>query len=842
MPPTPGAIIRVNTAADGTQANGYSWLSFNAFSPDGTRVLFTSTASNLVPGDTNEYQDIFAKDLTTGAITRVNTAADGSQSSWHYLNNPRFFPDSTRVLFESSNWTLVPDDTNNADDLFVKDLATGAITRVNTAADGTQANAGGIVPDWNHPDISADGTRVLFLSPASNLVPGDTNGIWDLFVKDLVTGAITRVNTAADGTQAAGDDLHLAYFEFSPDASHVLFYSQAPNLVPDAAGKPADLYIKNLATGAITRSNAFGADQESAAPREYAFSADGSTVLTDIGTIKNLATGALTRTRTDTIFSSPTRSPDGTRALFWRNANTALPGDPEYGAYMLDLFVEDMATGASVRVNTAADGTPATNSGGSRYDTFSPDGTRVLFTSDATALVPGDTNDHADLFIKTFELPASVLSIAAGDAARHEGTGENTPLTFTITHSGTSGGATTIDWAVTGSGANPAVAEDFAGGVLPSGTLSFAAGQTARTLTLPVAGDTLIEPDEGFTVTLSNPGADSIIVAATAAAGGIIGNDDAASTDPIARLAIVVIDAALPEGNPDSTPSTFTFTVTRSGNTALRASVTWSLRGSGAHPADVPDFAHTASHGGTLRFGPFENTRTIAVPISGDIWAETHETFEVVLSKPSPGTAIDTAIAQATIQPDDAIVDFALFINSGGDPSPLIAWEFYQGPVAGIEKQWVHAGTHGLHVTAMDQNWFIRTGSGDDAIAVRHGTNVLDGGGGSNLLTGGYGPDTFFVDAHNPSAPSWSTISNFGFGDAATIWGIDEADFVLEWLDNLGARDFTGLTLLATAPGAPTVALTLAGYTTADLANGTLRHSFGFDPASSSTYMHLAHL
>ena len=165
----------------------------------------------------------------------------------------------------------------------------------------------------------------------------------------------------------------------------MLFYSQAPNLVPDAAGKPADLYIKNLATGAITRSNAFGADQESAAPREYAFSADGSTVLTDIGTIKNLATGALTRTRTDTIFSSPTRSPDGTRALFWRNANTALPGDPEYGAYMLDLFVEDMATGASVRVNTAADGTPATNSGGSRYDTFSPDGTRVLFTSDATA-------------------------------------------------------------------------------------------------------------------------------------------------------------------------------------------------------------------------------------------------------------------------------------------------------------------------------------------------------------------------------------------------------------------------------------------------------------------------
>jgi hypothetical protein len=123
-------------------------------------------------------------------------------------------------------------------------------------------------------------------------------------------------------------------------------------------------------------------------------------------------------------------------------------------------------------------------------------------------------------------------------------------------------------------------------------------------------------------------------------------------------------------------------------------------------------------------------------------------------------------------------------------------------------------------------------GSGEDAIDVSHvgGTNVLDGENGSNFLVGGTGPssfDTFFVDDRSPSADIWSTVANFHAGDAATIFGITQNGFDTAWADGQGAAGYTGLTLHVTAPGAPTASLTLSGYTTADLTNGTLTTSYG---------------
>jgi Ca2+-binding RTX toxin-like protein len=92
----------------------------------------------------------------------------------------------------------------------------------------------------------------------------------------------------------------------------------------------------------------------------------------------------------------------------------------------------------------------------------------------------------------------------------------------------------------------------------------------------------------------------------------------------------------------------------------------------------------------------------------------------------------------------------------------------YTGPVAGIQEQYIDTSPDGLNITASTPNWFIHSGSGNDAIAVGSGTNVLDGGAGSNFLTGGSGTDTFFVDDHNASADIWSTVNNFHAGDAAT--------------------------------------------------------------------------
>ena len=124
--------------------------------------------------------------------------------------------------------------------------------------------------------------------------------------------------------------------------------------------------------------------------------------------------------------------------------------------------------------------------------------------------------------------PTSTLAIAAASASKAEGAaGTTTPFTFTVTRAGDTTGAATAAWAVSGSGTSPAIATDFAGATLPAGTVSFAAGETSKTITVNVAGDSTVEASEGFTVTLSSPSAGTTI--ATAAATGLIQNDDVAA-------------------------------------------------------------------------------------------------------------------------------------------------------------------------------------------------------------------------------------------------------------------------------------------------------------------------
>src|SRR5205823_2291991 len=105
------------------------------------------------------------------SISLISAAADGTQGNRWSLD-PVFSPDGTKVAFDSYASNLVPGDTNGANDIFIKDLTTGAVTRVSTAADGTQANGNSY-----EPVFSPDGSKVAFLSAATNLMPGDTNGI-----------------------------------------------------------------------------------------------------------------------------------------------------------------------------------------------------------------------------------------------------------------------------------------------------------------------------------------------------------------------------------------------------------------------------------------------------------------------------------------------------------------------------------------------------------------------------------------------------------------------------------------------------------------------------------------
>jgi phospholipase/lecithinase/hemolysin len=160
----------------------------------------------------------------------------------------------------------------------------------------------------------------------------------------------------------------------------------------------------------------------------------------------------------------------------------------------------------------------------------------------------------------------------------------------------------------------------------------------------------------------------------------------------------------------------------------------------------------------------------------------------------------------------------------------------YTGPVSGLQQQYINVSTDKLNITATTPNWFIHGGSGDDAIAVSGGTNVLDGATGSNFLTGGGGTDTFFVDDRGPAADIWSTVVNFHAGDAVTLFGVTPSISALSFLDGAGAAGFTGLTLTAATAGKPVAIATLAGYTQADLSNGRLSMTSGTDAASGSVF------
>lgn len=186
----------------------------------------------------------------------------------------------------------------------------------------------------------------------------------------------------------------------------------------------------------------------------------------------------------------------------------------------------------------------------------------------------------------------------------------------------------------------------------------------------------------------------------------------------------------------------------------------------------------------------------------------------------------------APTPPSLAVLD----TTTGQAASPV--YQPYTGPVAGLQSQYINITSDNLNISASTPNWFLHSGSGEDAIAANSGTNVLDGGTGSNFLTGGIGTDTFFVDDRAATADIWSTVVGFHAGDAATIWGVTPQDFGLTWADGQGAVGFTGLTLHATAPGRPTASLTLAGYSSADLSNGRLAVSFGNVDGNAYMYVH----
>ena len=339
---------RVSVSTGNLQANNTSFLP--DLNENGRLVSYYSSATNLVPGDTNGVRDIFVYDRQTQQTTRMSVATGGGQANGESLD-PAISANGRYVAFRSAATNLVPGDTNGAIDVFVHDRQTGITSRVSVATGGGQSNNNSFTPS-----LSADGRFVAFHSFGTNLVPGDTNGVLDVFVHDRQTGATTRVSVTTGAIQ--GNNTSRAGF-LSANGRLVAFESDATNLVTGDTNGVRDQFVHDRQTGVTTRvSVATAGGQVNGASVDAELSADGRYV------------------------------------TFQSDATNLVAGDTNGVG---DVFVHDRQTTTTTRVSVASGGLQG--GGESSEGTISGDGRFVAFLSFATNLVPGDTNGEGDVFV-----------------------------------------------------------------------------------------------------------------------------------------------------------------------------------------------------------------------------------------------------------------------------------------------------------------------------------------------------------------------------------------------------------------------------------------------------------
>lgn len=265
-----GELVLASTSAAGVKGNADS--SLPVLSGNGDRVAFLSRADNLVAQEVDNGVDVYVKDLSTGAVDLVTVGADGRRAPVgpYGVGRVSISGDGSRVAFDTDA-ALDPADADGAPDVYVKDLATGALELVSTAVDGSNSARGSY-----RPSLSADGHTVAFDSFSADLLPLDPAEDGDVYVKDLQTGALALASSDAEGTKA---DARSTDASLSSDGRYVAFSSNATNLHPGDTSGTLDTFVKDLVSGAVELASdtpaGVGADALSIAPT---ISADGSLV------------------------------------------------------------------------------------------------------------------------------------------------------------------------------------------------------------------------------------------------------------------------------------------------------------------------------------------------------------------------------------------------------------------------------------------------------------------------------------------------------------------------------------------------------------------------------------
>ncbi|HUR26866.1 MAG TPA: calcium-binding protein [Planctomycetota bacterium] len=303
--------------------------------------------------------------------TRVSLDSAGQQGNGFSHTRVALSADGGVLVFCSDADDLVPGDTNGVGDIFVHERSGARTTRISVDSSGNQVDGLSFFPT-----VSGDGRIVAYPSDATNLVPGDTNAASDVFVHDRASGVTTRVSVDSSGVQGNGLS---SWPSISADGRFVTYFSSSDNLVSGDTNFASDIFLFDRASGTTTL------------------------VSSDPG--GNPGAGAAAR---------PAISADGKFVAFHSSAANLVAGD---GNGVQDIFVRDLASGSTTRVSVGSAGNEADRI--SNTAALSGDGRFVVFESDATNLVAGDANGRTDVFVHDRTSGATTrLSV---DSAGNEG-------------------------------------------------------------------------------------------------------------------------------------------------------------------------------------------------------------------------------------------------------------------------------------------------------------------------------------------------------------------------------------------------------------------------------------
>jgi Tol biopolymer transport system component len=353
FPPTPEEPAVGTTTRVSVASDGTEGnctSSEQSISADGRYVAFASCANNLVSGEINSAKDIYLHDRQTGSTELVSVASDGNHGQGNSYD-PSISADGRYVTFFSDSNNLVSGDTNGTWDVFVHDRQTGVTERVSVSSDGSQGNAS----SFSTPaSISADGRYVAFGSASDNLVSGDTNQTLDIFVYDRQTRITELISLASDGSWGNSESqLHA----ISADGRHVAFASSSSNLVNGDTNGVMDVFVHDQQTGTTER---------------VSVASDGSQGNDQSSDWIHLSISA-----------------DGRFVVFASDASNLVEGDINGKT---DIFVRDRLTGITEHISVSSDGNQG--NGDSVAPSISANGRYVAFISKASNLVSGDTNNY----------------------------------------------------------------------------------------------------------------------------------------------------------------------------------------------------------------------------------------------------------------------------------------------------------------------------------------------------------------------------------------------------------------------------------------------------------------